>query len=85
MVTTLVRVKYKTDFGPLKLEALYSPMVRSGKGVEQTIGALTTNSSLCLTNTSDTPIPGLLLEMEQILDKACQASVVAAKTECFFR
>lgn len=84
MVTNLVRVKYKTDFQPLKLEALYGPMVRSGKGMEQTIGALTTNGSLCLTNTSDTPIPGLLLKIEQILDKASQDTVVA-KTECSFR
>ncbi|OUJ70392.1 condensation domain-containing protein [Hymenobacter crusticola] len=84
MVTNLVRVRYKTDFGPLKLEALYGPMVRSGKGMEQTIGALTTNGSLCLTNTSDTPIPGLLVEMEQILDNACQDTVVA-KTECAVR
>ncbi|GGH26462.1 hypothetical protein GCM10007423_11460 [Dyadobacter endophyticus] len=84
MVTNLVRVRYKTNFGPLKLEALYGPMVRSGKGREQTIGALTTNGSLCLTNTSDTPIPGLLAEMEQILEKACQENVVA-KTECSFR
>jgi hypothetical protein len=84
MVTNLVRVRYKTDFGPLKLEALYGPMVRSGKGMEQTIGALTTNGSLCLTNTSDTPIPGLLLEMEQILEKACQDKAVA-KTECALR
>lgn len=84
MVTNLVRVKYKTDFGPLKLKALYGPMVRSGKGMEQTIGALTTNDSLCLTNTSDSPIPGLLLKMEQILEKACKDHVVA-KTECSLR
>ncbi|MET7257175.1 condensation domain-containing protein [Dyadobacter fermentans] len=84
MVTNLVRVKYKTDFGPLKLEAVYGPMVRSGKGIEQTIGALTTNGSLCLTNTSDTPIPGLLAEIEQILEKACREDA-AAKTECSFR
>lgn len=84
MVTNLVRVKYKTDFGPLKLEALYGPMVRSGKGMEQTIGALTTNGSLCLTNTSDTPIPGLLLEMEQVLENACEDHVVA-RTECSLR
>jgi hypothetical protein len=75
MVTNLVRVRYKTDFGPLKLEALYGPMVRSGKGMEQTIGALTTNGSLGLTNTSDTPIPGLLEEMEKILQEACGGNV----------
>lgn len=84
MVTNLVRVRYKTDFGKLKLKALYGPMVRSGKGMEQTIGALTTNGSLCLTNTSDTPIPGLLAEMEQILEKACKENAVA-KSECSFR
>ena len=72
MVTNLVKVRYETDFGPLKLEALYGPMVRSGKGMEQTIGALTSNGALCLTNTSDTPISGLLLEMEKILNEACQ-------------
>jgi hypothetical protein len=84
MVTNLVRVRYETNFGPLKLAALYGPMVRSGKGQEQTIGALTTNGSLCLTNTSDTPIPGLLVAMEQILNEACQATV-AATAECSFR
>lgn len=84
MVTNLVRVRYKTDFGPLKLEALYGPMVRSGKGMEQTIGALTTNGSLGLTNTSDTPIPGLLDEIERILEKACQENVVT-KSVCSFR
>ncbi|PQA54527.1 condensation domain-containing protein [Siphonobacter curvatus] len=79
MVTNLVKVKYNTDFGKLKLNALYGPMVRSGKGMEQTIGALTTNGSLCLTNTSDSPIPGLLGEMENILQQACQgpASVLS--------
>ncbi|CAG4995522.1 hypothetical protein DYBT9275_01658 [Dyadobacter sp. CECT 9275] len=84
MVANLVRVRYSTDFGSLKLKALYGPMVRSGKGMEQTIGALTTNGSLCLTNTSDTPIPGLLAEIEHILAKACQGNLVT-KAECSFR
>ncbi|WP_291193402.1 hypothetical protein [Dyadobacter sp.] len=84
MVTNLVRVRYKTQFGPLKFEALHGPMVRSGKGMEQTIGALTTNGSLGLANTSDTPIPGLLDKMERILEKACQENVVT-KTVCSFR
>ncbi|SEI45443.1 Condensation domain-containing protein [Dyadobacter koreensis] len=75
MVTNLVKVKYNTDFESMKLKALYGPMVRSGKGQEQTIGALTTNGSLCLTNTSDTPIPGLLAEMEKILQDACQTNL----------
>ena len=72
MVTNLVKVRYETDFGALKLKSLYGPMVRSGKGMEQTIGALTTNGSLCLTNTSDNPIPGLLEEVEKIMQEACK-------------
>jgi len=75
MVTNLVRVKYDTDFGKLKLKAVYGPMVRSGKGKEQTVGAISTNGQLCLTNTSDNPIPGLLKEMQAILVRACNEQV----------
>ncbi|MDQ1166468.1 condensation domain-containing protein [Flavobacterium sp. SORGH_AS_0622] len=72
MVTNLVKVKYKTDFGKLKLKSVYGPMVRSGKGLEQTIGAISTNGNLCLTNTSDTPIAGLLEEMQMLMAEACK-------------
>lgn len=72
MVTNLVKVKYDTDFGALKLKSLYGPMVRSGKGMEQTIGAVSTNGSLGLTNTSDSPIDGFLEEIEYILNHACK-------------
>ncbi|TDX09659.1 condensation domain-containing protein [Flavobacterium sp. S87F.05.LMB.W.Kidney.N] len=72
MVTNLVKVKYKTDFGKLKLKSVYGPMVRSGKGLEQTIGAISTNGNLCLTNTSDTPIAGLLEEMQMLIAEACK-------------
>lgn len=75
MVTNLVRVKYDTKFGQLKLKSVYGPMVRSGKGKEQTIGAISSNGQLCLTNTSDNPIPGILKEMENILAKACSEHV----------
>ncbi|RYZ55333.1 MAG: condensation protein [Sphingobacteriales bacterium] len=71
MVTNLVKVKYDTDFGKLKLRSVYGPMVRSGKGKEQTIGAISTNGHLSLTNTSDNPIPGLLMEMEGLLLREC--------------
>ena len=59
MVTNLGKLKYETNFGTLKLKAVYGPIVRSGKGKEQTIGAISSNGSLCLTNTSDDPIDGL--------------------------
>jgi NRPS condensation-like uncharacterized protein len=74
MVTNLGSVKYNTDFGKLKLNAVYGPMVRSGNGQEQTIGAVSSNESLCLTNTSDQPINGLLEAMMNILVFACKAS-----------
>jgi len=70
MVTNLVKVKYKTDFRKLKLKSVYGPMVRSGKGMEQTIGAVSTNGQLCLTNTSDNPIPGILEEIQRLLVQA---------------
>jgi phthiocerol/phthiodiolone dimycocerosyl transferase-like enzyme len=72
MVTNLGRAKFRTNFGNLKLKSLYGPMVRSGKGMEQTVGAITTNGALCLTNTSDTPIEGLLPAIEQLITEACQ-------------
>jgi len=74
MVTNLGRLKYDTDFGRLKLKAVYGPMVRSGKGKEQTIGCLSSNGSLCLTNTSDTPIHGILEAIEQILTEASEVN-----------
>jgi len=75
MVTNLVKVKYDTDFGKLKLNAVYGPMVRSGKGNEQTIGAISSNGCLCLTNTSDNPIPGILSKMQQLLLEASDVTV----------
>lgn len=71
MVTNLGNIKYDTDFGKLKLRALYGPMVRSGKGKEQTIGAVTSNGSLCLTNTSDNPINNFLEAIAQTMIRAC--------------
>lgn len=74
MVTNLGKVKYDTDFGKLKIRAVYGPMVRSGKGKEQTIGVISSNDSLCLTNTSDNPIDGLLEAMVQTITKACEVN-----------
>ncbi|MET1055177.1 MAG: condensation domain-containing protein [Pedobacter sp.] len=72
MVTNLGRAKFHSDFGKLQIKALYGPMVRSGKGHEQTVGAITCNGSLSLTNTSDSPITGLLPAIEKIVREACE-------------
>jgi len=74
MVTNLGKIKYSTEFSKLKLKAVYGPMVRSGKGKEQTIGVITSNGSLCLTNTSDNPIDGLLEEMVEMIIVACETT-----------
>jgi len=72
MVTNLGRAKFHSDFGKLQIKALYGPMVRSGKGHEQTVGAITCNGSLSLTNTSDSPITGLLPAIQKIVREACE-------------
>jgi NRPS condensation-like uncharacterized protein len=74
MVTNLGKIQYSTKFDKLKLNAVYGPMVRSGKGKEQTIGVITSNGSLCLTNTSDNPIDGLLEKMVEVITVACEAT-----------
>ncbi|RYY36882.1 MAG: condensation protein [Sphingobacteriaceae bacterium] len=71
MVTNLGKLKYDTDFGKLKLNAVYGPIVRSGKGMEQTVGAISCNNALCLTNTSDSPITCLLEAIMENLTEAC--------------
>jgi hypothetical protein len=77
MVTNLGELKYDTVFGKLNLRAVYGPMVRFGKGMEQTIGVVSSNGSLCLTNTSDTPFEGLL---EAIVKTLTEASVKTRET-----
>jgi len=72
MVTNLGKLKYATDFGNLKLREVYGPMVRSGKGQEQTIGATSTNGSICLANTSESPIIGLLQAVQQVMVEASE-------------
>ncbi|RZL20447.1 MAG: condensation protein [Pedobacter sp.] len=73
MVTNLGMLKYGTEFGKLKLNTIYGPIVRSDKGIEQTVGAISCNDTLCLTNTSDNPIEGLLESILGILTEACKS------------
>lgn len=70
MVTNIGKLKFETDFGTLQLKSLYGPLVRSGKGMEQTLGVNCTDGSLCLANTSDNPILGFLEEIQHILSHA---------------
>jgi hypothetical protein len=70
MFSNLGRLPYDSTFGSLKLETLWAPCALRGIEGEQTLGAVSVNSSLHLTHTSPTPIPGLLACMEEELRKA---------------
>jgi hypothetical protein len=54
MCSNLGRVPFDNTFGWLKLEALWAPCALRGIDGEQTLGAVTVNGSLHLTNTSCT-------------------------------
>jgi hypothetical protein len=71
MLTNLGRLPFDSTFGALKLESLWAPCALRGIEGEQTIGAVTVNSSLHLAYTSPAPIIGLLAGMEEELRKAC--------------
>ncbi len=71
MLTNLGTLSFGSQFGPMKLEALWGPAVLSGIEGEQTIGAATVDGGLCLTHTSHTPPAGLLEAMQSVLVEAC--------------
>jgi hypothetical protein len=60
MFTNLGHHPFDSTFGPLKLESLWAPCALRGIEGEQTLGAVTVNSSLHLAHTSPAPIPDLL-------------------------
>ena len=71
MFSNLGRLPFESTFGPLNLETVWAPSALRGIEGEQTLGAVTVNSSLHLTHTSPAPIPGLLVGIEGELSKAC--------------
>jgi hypothetical protein len=71
MVTNLGRLPFDSIFGRLRLESLWGPAVLRGIEGEQTIGVATINGSLNLLHTSYAPLPALLMNIEEVLIKAC--------------
>ncbi|WP_446743423.1 condensation domain-containing protein [Silvibacterium acidisoli] len=67
LLSNLGRTPFDSMFGHLKLESLWGPAVLSGIHAAQTVGAASTNGSLCLLLTSYEPIPFLLQTVETIL------------------
>ena len=71
MLTNLGQLPYGTEFGQLRLEAVWGPAVSARFAGAPTIGVATTNGALCLLETHFSE-PGSLLETaEQILMSAC--------------
>jgi hypothetical protein len=71
MATNLGPLPFDSQFGALKLKALWGPAVLQGLEREQTMGVATVGGSLYLTHTSHTPPDGLLQAMQDILVQAC--------------
>ena len=71
-LTNLGNLRYESNFGKLKLEALWGPAIVGGFEGALTIGVVTVNGSLHLLHTSHAPIPFLLENIEQVLLTACE-------------
>jgi hypothetical protein len=71
MLTNLGNLPYGTDFGQLRLKALWGPAVSARFEGALTVGVATTNGALCLLETSFSSPDSLLETTEKILMSAC--------------
>jgi NRPS condensation-like uncharacterized protein len=72
MVSNLGQMPYESEFGKLKLEAVWGPTALQGLDGEQNIGIATTNGAITLLHASYSLIPYLLENTELILRAACE-------------
>jgi NRPS condensation-like uncharacterized protein len=72
MVSNLGQMPYESEFGKLKLEAVWGPTALQGLDGEQNVGAATTNGAIRLLHASYSLIPDLLENTELILRAACE-------------
>jgi hypothetical protein len=70
VLTNLGSLSLNQKFGPFTLKAMFGPAVLTGLAGQQTIGVSTINGSLCLLQTSHTPLEGLLEETQDVLTQA---------------
>jgi hypothetical protein len=73
MVSNLGQMPYESEFGKLKLEAVWGPTALQGLEGEQNVGVATTNGAIRLLHASYSLIPHLLENTELILKAACDA------------
>lgn len=71
MVSNLGQMPYGSEFGELKLEAVWGPTALQGLKGEQNVGVATTNGAIRLLHASYSLIPYLLENTESILRAAC--------------
>ncbi|WP_186461847.1 condensation domain-containing protein [Mucilaginibacter pallidiroseus] len=69
LISNLGLVPADTDYGGLKLKAIYGPMVLPDHQHVQSFGITTLNGSLTITLTSRWPIDGLLEAVKEILQQ----------------
>src|SRR3984885_8786456 len=74
MVSNLGQMPYESEFGKLKLEAVWGPTALQGLDGEQNVGIATTNGAIRLLHASYSLIPHLLENTELILRAACEAT-----------
>jgi NRPS condensation-like uncharacterized protein len=72
MVSNLGQMPYESEFGKLKLEAVWGPTALQGLDGEQNVGIATTNGAIRLLHASYSLIPHLLENTELILRTACE-------------
>jgi NRPS condensation-like uncharacterized protein len=72
MVSNLGQMPYESEFGKLKLEAVWGPTALQGLDGEQNVGIATTNGAIRLLHASYSLIPHLLENTESILRVACE-------------
>lgn len=77
LLSNLTQITYDTNFGDLKLKALWGPMVLAANDGAQTVGAATTNGQLTLTLVSHKPKIRLLDMARNILVNACHGRELA--------
>jgi hypothetical protein len=74
MVSNLGQIPYESEFGKLKLEAVWGPTALQGLDGEQNVGIATTKGAIRLLHASYSLIPRLLETTELVLRAACEDS-----------
>ncbi len=73
MLSNLGQIRFETQIGALRLEAVWGPAILMGFAGAQTVGVTTVNGAIGLLHTSFEPMDSLLETTEKTLSAACTA------------